>query len=239
MTNNRTIASRLRSLLDLVTTIVVLVAASVFFWDTTLRSSRGVPEERLIPVPAEPVSLAGAPSIGSATATVAIVEFADFQCTFCARFAKDILPQIKAKYLDSGKVLFAFKHNPLSQMHSRAEASAHASECAGQQGKFWQFHDRLFDNPRELGEPDFFGYASDAGLDIGVFEQCLTGRQPERVTEDSALAKTLNLTGTPVFLVGRVIQGGRVSVSQVLTGARPPAEFSAVLDRVLKGEPGR
>jgi protein-disulfide isomerase len=164
---------------------------------------------------------------------VAVIEFADFQCPFCGQFAKDTLPQIKARYVDTGKLLYVFRHNPLTQIHSRAEASAHASECAAQQGKFWRFHDRLFKDPRKLEQTDLLGYAGDARLDIEVFQRCLAGRLPERVTVDFELAKTLKLTGTPVFLVGRLMAGGRVNVSQVLTGVQATAEFAAALDRVL------
>jgi protein-disulfide isomerase len=238
MTSNTTVCSRVRSLLDLVTTVVVLVAAGVFLWNTALPGSRKGPAETSIPVPTLPVSLAGTPQIGSANARAAIVEFADFQCPYCARFAKEILPQIKMKYIDSGRVLFAFKHNPLTQIHSRAEASAHASECADQQGKFWQFHDRLFTDPRKLDETDLFDHARDVGLDTGAFRQCLAGGPTERVTEDSQLAKRLSLAGTPVFLVGRLMQGGRVKVTQVLTGARAAAEFANSLDRILRDGAG-
>lgn len=234
MTSNKLEPSQLRSLLDLLTTLVVLVAAGAFLWKTTVGSSTKLPAEKSIPIPTEPVSLAGAPRIGSPNARVAIIEFADFQCPFCARFAKDILPQIKAKYVDSARVLFAFRHNPLTQIHLHARTSAHASECAHQQDKFWAFHDRLFIDPPKLDETHLLDYAHDAGLDTAVFQQCLGGSLPERVAEDSALAERLRLTGTPVFFVGRLIQGGRVNVSEVLTGVRAPAEFATSLDRILQ-----
>ena len=172
--------------------------------------------------------------MGSAGAKIALIEFSDFQCPFCAQFAKGTLPEIKAKYVDTGKVMFVFRHNPLSQMHPRAEAAALASECAVEQGKFWELHDLLFKDPRKIEEADVLGYAADTGLDLKAFRTCLAGPSIERVRRDSDVAKALRLTATPVFLVGRVIPGGRVKVNQVLTGARTVAEFATALDHVLK-----
>lgn len=92
------------------------------------------------------VELGSASVLGKADAPVVLVEFSDFQCPFCAR-AEPTVKQIRSEYGD--KVLFAYKHFPLTQIHPHAQAAAEASECAKDQGKFWEYHDKLIDNQQE------------------------------------------------------------------------------------------
>ena len=136
----------LRSVLDIVATLAMIAAAGAIIWTTLGRSAPTAarPGRAPIPVPTEPVPLEGAPILGNPEAPVAIVEFSDFACPFCGRFSKDILPELKAKYIDTGQVLLAFRHLPLDRIHPRARPAAEAAECASRQGKFWRFHDLLF-----------------------------------------------------------------------------------------------
>lgn len=83
------------------------------------------------------------PSIGDRDAKVVIVEFSDFECPFCRRFFTDTLPQIKKNYVDTGKAVMYYRHLPLD-FHPLAKPFAMASECANEQGKFWEFHDKIF-----------------------------------------------------------------------------------------------
>ncbi|MAG59278.1 hypothetical protein CMO96_00610 [Candidatus Woesebacteria bacterium] len=90
------------------------------------------------------VELGNAQTKGNKDAKVVLVEFSDFECPFCSRFYSTTLPQIEQNYVDTGKILFAYKHLPLTQIHSNAQSAAEASLCAADQGKFWEYHDRIF-----------------------------------------------------------------------------------------------
>jgi protein-disulfide isomerase len=228
-------AISLRSILDVTATFAMLIAAGVVIWTMLIRPAqmaRG-PEPRPIPVPAEPVSIAGAPVLGHADARVAMIAFSDFECPFCGRFANEILPEIKAKYVDTGKVKFVFRHLPLTRIHSRAVPAAEAAECAARQEKFWEFHDQLFADPKKLQDVDLSAHAKAVGLNQETFSACLQGQTSARVREDANLAEGMQLTGTPAFLLGVVQPDGRVKVAEVVSGARPAANFAANLDKIL------
>jgi Na+:H+ antiporter, NhaA family len=227
----------LRSILDVVTTLALLVAAGAVIWTTLLRPAQTAPgrERPPIPIPAEPVSVDGAPLLGRADARVAMIAFSDFECPFCGRFANEILPEIKATFIDTGKVRFMFRHLPLTKIHQRAEAAAEAAECAGRQGRFWELHDRLFTDPKKLQDADLIAHANAIRLDQPAFSACLEGQASDRIRQDSQLAKTLQLTGTPAFLLGRFESDGRVKVSEIIAGIRPASDFSASLGKILNG----
>ncbi len=85
------------------------------------------------------------PVLGNDDAKITIIEFSDFQCPFCKQFYTDTLPQLKSEYLDTGKAQLTFRHYPLTSIHPNAETAHRASECANEQGKFWEYHDLLFE----------------------------------------------------------------------------------------------
>jgi protein-disulfide isomerase len=229
-----TTALRARNALEVVTTVAVLIAACVIIWRSTHTGARGNSATAPVPIPSDPISLAGAPTIGARDAKVAVLEFADFECPYCGRFAKETLPTIKSKYLDTGMVLFAFRHNPLTQIHPRAEAAAAAAECAEQQGAFWEFHDQLFGDPQKLQDADMLRHAMDVGIDSRTFKACLQRGASERVQRDSEIAKSLKLAGTPAFLVGRIMPGMAVKVSTVLAGAKSADDFGQAIEVALR-----
>src|SRR3989344_1487036 len=86
------------------------------------------------------------PTKGDKNAPIVMLEFSDFQCPFCAKFWAETLPQIEKNYVDTGKVYFVYKDFPLSEIHPFAQQAAEAALCAGEQGKFWEYHDKLFEN---------------------------------------------------------------------------------------------
>lgn len=227
--------SDIKAALDVVATVAMAVAACVLLWAVIRSPAR---PQSAPPVPTDPVSINGAATLGTSTAGVAVIEFSDFQCPFCRKFARETLPELKAKYIDSGLVKFVFRHNPLTTIHAQARAAAEAAECAGRQGKFWDVHDRLFQDPPKLMEADLVEQARAVGLDVSEFRKCLAGQTADRVTQDTALARTLKLTGTPAFLIGRV-ESERVYVSRVIPGATPFAEMAAALDQALALGDGR
>lgn len=228
--------SGIKTALDVVATLAMAVAACMLVW-AVIRSPARRPSSPPS-VPTDPVSIDGAATLGTSTARVAIVEFSDFQCPYCRKFAKETLPELKAKYIDSGLVKFVFRHNPLTTIHAQARAAAEAAECAGRQGKFWDVHDRFFQDPPKLMDADLIEQARAVGVDLSEFRKCLAGQTADRVSQDTALARTLKLSGTPAFLIGRV-ESERVYVSRVIPGATPFADMAAALDQALAIGDGR
>lgn len=229
------VSSRLWMMLDRVATLAVIAAAAAFLWNGGLSrfwspaAPTGQPE---IPIPKESVAMDGAQKMGSPTARVVLMEFSDFQCPFCSRFAKETLPGLKAKYIDTGLVQFAFRHHPLPN-HANAQAAAVAAECAGRQDAFWKMHDRLFEDPAKLEESHIIGYASQLGLDLAVFNRCRAQDAPASVLRDAELASALALRGTPVFFVGSLGPDGTLEVRNVIAGARPAGEFEVAIDGLV------
>lgn len=183
-------------------------------------------------VPTEPVSLAGAEIDGGATAKVALLVYSDFECPFCARFARDTLPQIQERYVRPGRVLVAFRHYPLPN-HQFARQAAEAAECAGRQGEFWKYHDLLFLNPKRLDRPSLDASARDVGLDTVKFAVCMAGQASADVEADRSRGEPLGVSGTPTFFAGLLLEDGRLKVSERISGALPFDAFRAVLDRML------
>lgn len=142
-------------------------------------------------------SLIGSGAIlGSASAPVTIIEFSDFQCSFCKRFWADTLPKLKAAYIDKGKVRFIYRHFAILGKHS--EQAALASECAAEAGKFWQYHDQLFKNQGALAftETKLKQYAGAIGLNAGAFGNCLkSGKYHGKVERETAAAASLGGRG--------------------------------------------
>jgi protein-disulfide isomerase len=159
---------------------------------------------RLAPPRAE-VSMKDTPARGPADAAVRIVEFADYECPYCQQM-QPTLDKIEADY--KGKVQFAFKDMPLP-MHPHAEKAAEAARCAGAQGKYWEYHDRLFQG-KQLEVAQMKESARALNMDGKAFDECLDGnKQADAVKAQGNQAADLQLTGTPSFFInGRFYAGG-------------------------------
>lgn len=231
---------RWRVLLDVAVQIAFIAAALTLIYATFFRQPVTQPSQARVapaarrpdpPLPTEPVSLDGAVIKGAKSARIALIEYSDFQCPFCARFAREILPALEEKYIRSGKVLMAFRHYPLPN-HPLAQKAAEAAECAGQQGKFWEMHDALFQDPKRLTRVDLLSRAQALGLNINQFDGCLGGTMADDVRTDAESARNLGISGTPAFLIGIVQPDGRVRVSRRVSGAQPVAAFEEALDQM-------
>jgi protein-disulfide isomerase len=161
------------------------------------------------------------PAIGSPSAPVTLVEFSDFQCPFCQRVAPT-LKQVQETYGD--KVRVVWKDFPLTQIHPQAFKAGEAAHCAADQGKFWEYHDRLFANQQALQPSDLKKHAADLGLDATTFASCLdSSKYGERVRDGVALGSRLGVNSTPtIYINGRV-----------LSGAQPYETFAAVIEEEL------
>ncbi len=173
------------------------------------------------------LKLGDAPVLGKKDAPVTIVEFTDYQCTFCQRFHTVTFPELQRKYVDTGKVRFVTRDLPL-EMHSKAEQAAEAARCAGEQGKFWDMRNILVANASKLGETDLVEYATKLSLAVPAFQTCLSsGKYREAVQKDMTEAAGLEISGTPSFVIGKTTPDGVEGV--VVVGALPLPMFEAKL----------
>jgi protein-disulfide isomerase len=158
--------------------------------------------------PTGPTGATGAATLGPAGAKVTMVVFEDFECPFCARASAN-LKQFASKFPKG--VRFVFKHFPLASLHANAQLASEAAVEAQAQGKFWQYHDKLFANQKALERADLERYAQEVGLDLGRFKAALDSRKHQAVVErDLAEGQRAGVSGTPtVFLNGRKYQGPR------------------------------
>jgi len=174
------------------------------------------------PGPEEIVTLlAKGPARGAPNAPVTIIELSDFQCTFCGKFWKETLPRLEAEYVRSGKVRLVYRH--LAILGTQSVAAAQAADCAGEQGRFWEYHDRLFASmgPFALANGRLKAYAGEIGLDVERFRQELGAHAHlDRVEADRSSALASGATGTPtIFVDGLVYLGSyeRVELRRTLS----------------------
>jgi protein-disulfide isomerase len=172
------------------------------------------PAVKKIDVPADSASF------GPATAKVTIVEWSDFECPFCSR-AVPTLTQIKKDYPKDVRVVF--RHQPLS-FHANAKAAAEASEAAREQGRFWEYHDKLFANQKALDRASLEKYAQELGLNVAKFKAALdSGKFKAKVEADSAAGSAVGANGTPTFFVN----------GRELVGAQPFDAFKRLIDEEI------
>ena len=177
-------------------------------WLADLRK-KGPDVRVMIDAPRQEIALAATdPSTGAANAPVTIVEFSDFQCPYCRQVAPT-LKQIRDKYGD--KVRVVWKDYPLTQIHPQAFKAGEAGHCAAEQGKFWEYHDRLFANQEALQPGDLKKYAADLGLDTAKFDACLdSAKFGDRVREGVVQGTRLGVDSTPTMYVnGRLVSGAQ------------------------------
>ncbi len=166
---------------------------------------------------------------GTASAPIWIVELADFGCGYCAKFARETMPVLDSLYTDKGQVYWRFVPFVLG-MFPNAREAAEGSVCAARQGKFWPMHDQLYEhrkawmaakNPKSL----VAGLAAKAGVDARVYAECAKSKSvTEEVARNTALAKSLNVRGTPTFVIN----------GEIVPGALPTDVFVKGLDAVLR-----
>jgi protein-disulfide isomerase len=158
---------------------------------------------------------------GNEDAKITIVEFSDFECPFCSRF-HPTLQQAMGEYGDD--VRWVYKHFPLDSIHPQARPAAEASECAGEQGKFWEYSDELFANQASLGDAYFKQLASQQGLNTSKFNDCLaSGKYADKVEADYQAGIAAGVRGTPTSFIN----------GQEINGAQPYASVKAAIDSLL------
>ena len=157
----------------------------------------------------------------SKTKIVKIVEYSDFQCPYCTRF-HNTMNEVKDFYGD--RVEIEFKHFPLDSIHKNARSAAEASECAREQGKFWEFADELFANQRSIKDEYYSVVAFKIGLDEKKFKECVDERRyKSKVETDQVEGKKIGVKGTP----GSTING------ELIKGAKPFEDLKEIIDKKL------
>jgi len=145
------------------------------------------------------------------------------------------LPQIERDYVKSGKLKYVFRDFPLESIHKQAFKAHEAANCAGDQDKYWEMHDRLFANQRQLKPEDLSGHAEALGLKMSDFEKCLSsGKHATEIRKDLEEGGKAGIRGTPTFLIGLTeADTSKVKAVQILRGAVPYARFKQVIDQLL------
>ncbi len=171
------------------------------------------------------MNLGDGPWLGSKDAPLTMVEFTDYQCGYCRQFHVSTFPELKKKYIDTGKLRFVSRDLPLD-FHSNAARAAEAARCAGDQQEFWQMRDRLITNADKLSAADLNRYAQGLKLDSLQFRNCMdSGKYSKTVEKDVATAEGFGVTGTPSFLLGKSTRDGVSGV--IMVGAVPLNAFEA------------
>ena len=172
---------------------------------------------------------------GQSNAPVTIVEFSDYQCPFCSRHVTQTLPQLVKNYVDTGKLRYVFRDLPIESIHPQAIKAAEAARCAGDQDKYWEMHDKIFANQKELQPAKLREYAKAVGVAEPAFDACMSeGKYAKAVARDVEQANTLGIRGTPTLIVGKS-DGDKVKDAVMIRGAHPLSVFTAEIDKLLAG----
>jgi len=167
----------------------------------------------------------GAYAQGPKDAPVTLVEFTDFHCPFCSR-AVATVKEVMRQY--PGKIRWVFRDFPIASLHPQAPKAAEAARCAGEQGKFWEYHDLLFDSQNQTTTADFKRFAEQLKLDPASFGQCLdSGKHQAAVEADVQDGARFGITGTPTFFIN----------GRILVGAQPLENFKKVIEAELRHKP--
>jgi len=210
------------------------VAAAVWFGVPLNTATTSASAPPAVNVKGMTASIAGIPVKGSSSAKVVVIEFSDFQCPFCARFATEVQPELVAKYVDAGTVAWAFRHLPLAEIHPQAVNAAEVAECAARQGRFWEAHDALFQQQQALATKTPLGLVTPTLVDAAAGSACVDrGQARERIADDVKEAGRLGLRSTPAFMLGIRQPDGAVRIETSIPGARSAAEIGRALDSLL------
>ena len=187
------------------------------------------PQEVMVSINDDPVK-------GNSNAPVTIIEFSDFQCPYCGRHFKTTFPDIEKDYIKTGKVRYVFRDFPL-EFHQYAPKAAEAADCAGEQGKYWDMHDMLFENQNALMVDKLKQYATEIGLDSDTFNTCIdSGKYAEEIRKDMEDGRRAGVNGTPTFFIGKSQDNSKEINGKKIAGALPYHSFKQIIDQLLSGQ---
>lgn len=187
------------------------------------------PQHKTLPNQNDPDEQGKLPSLGAATAQVAIVEFSDYQCPYCKRYIDNTFAKIKANYIDKGKLKYITRDFPLG-FHPKAKGAAIAANCAQQQEAYWPMRAALFQNMRQLGDKLYQDTAMQLSLDMTKFATCLEDQTIlAKIEQDIVYGSSVGIRGTPSFLIGK-LENNRLIEPKLVVGAQSYQTFSALID---------
>jgi protein-disulfide isomerase len=238
---------RIWIVIDRVTIIALLVASGAIVWKLVLPTVAAEPLSQpaaagiASDAPVSPIQSASgrlpsdvvknAAGKGESTAKAAIVEFSDYQCPFCARFAKESYPEIERQLIDTGKAQYRVLNLPLEHSHPAAFAAAKVAECAREEGKFWDVRDRLFANQAAFDASGVLDSALNAGVESERLHMCLGDQRVSRMIKTQQNeAQRMGVIATPTFIVGYVEDDGSIQAVKKIVGAHTADVFSAAID---------
>ena len=177
--------------------------------------------------------LQGEPVLGDPNAPLTIVEFSDFECSYCRRFHKQVMPQLKRDYIDTGLVRFVHKDLPLP-FHPHALPAAAAARCAGEQNRYWELYSSLFDQQNCLGCKGVLAIAAEAELNTTELQACMERESTlALINANRSEAALHNISATPTFVIGPTQSDGSLE-GQVIEGALPWASFESTIETALR-----
>lgn len=180
------------------------------------------------------VILGDSPILGEPTAPLTLVEWGDYQCSFCYQFYTDTKDSIFSNFVDSGKIRFIYKDFPA--IGSASVLAAEASYCADDQNKYWAYHDELYknwegENAEWINLYNLKKFAYNVGLDIDVFDKCVQNeKHKQKVLDNYSYAQSIGVKGTPIF----AILDKEANILKVIRGAQPYDVFYQVLSEKLR-----
>jgi protein-disulfide isomerase len=184
------------------------------------------------------INIKGAPIKGDKNAKLVLIEFSDYQCPFCGRHVRELGPQIDKEFVEAGKLRHVFMDFPLD-FHKNAFKAAVASLCAGDQGKYWEMHVKLFNNPNNdpayLEPENLIKYAEEQKLDMTAFKACLErGKHDAEIKQRIDEGKKAGFSGTPSFILGFIQPDGTVKeVKRQVGASKVYSPFKALIDQSL------
>ena len=194
---------------------------------------QGKSQARAIPALTSPLFLEGEPALGEASAPLTIVEFSDFECSYCRRFHEQVFPQLKSQYIDIGLVRFVHKDLPLP-FHPHALPAAAAARCAGEQNRYWDLYNALFDQQNCLSCKGVLTIAAEEQLDTAALKTCMERKATVAVINSNRSEASLhNISATPTFVIGPT-QSGETLEGSVIEGALPWKTFKSTIDAALR-----
>ena len=191
------------------------------------------PQARPIPALNSPLLLMGEPALGATNAPLTIVEFSDFECSYCRRFHEKVFPQLKTEYIDTGLVRFVHKDLPLP-FHPQALPAAAAARCAGEQGRYWDLYSGLFDQQNCLNCKGVLAIAAEEELDTTALKACMERESTLAVINANRSEASLhNIRATPTFVIGPTRSNGSLD-GQIIEGAMPWDTFKSTIEEALR-----
>jgi protein-disulfide isomerase len=198
------------------------------------------PQPKVIVTEVEPefkdkvVNIDNRPFKGDKNAKLIFIDVSDYQCSFCGQFVREVLPQIETDYINTGKIRYVFIDYPIEALHKDAFKAALAADCAGGQRKYWEMHDRLFENQNALDSENLLRYAEKIGLDMTEFRKCFDEeRYSSEIRKELDEARKIGIGSVPTFLLGYIESEENVKVVKSLRGCQPYSDYKEMIEGLL------